>query len=95
MTLRVAVIGLGPIGNRHAKLYKEDALAELVGVCDIDRERADAAACHYSAPAFYDVDCLLRGLAPDVVSVATGGYENSSDHRISRLCKPCPPAAMC
>ena len=80
MTLRVAVIGMGPIGNRHAKLYKEDALAELVGICDIDKERADAAACRYSVPAFYDVDCLLRGLAPDVVSVATGGYENSSDH---------------
>ena len=56
MTLRVAVIGMGPIGNRHAKLYEEDALAELVGVCDIDRERADAAACRYSVPAFYDVE---------------------------------------
>ena len=29
--LRVAVIGLGPIGNRHADIYKTDALAELVG----------------------------------------------------------------
>ena len=35
MTLRVAVIGLGPIGNRHAKLYRKDPLAELVGVCDM------------------------------------------------------------
>ena len=35
MTLRVAVIGLGPIGNRHAKLYLQDPLAELVGVCDM------------------------------------------------------------
>ena len=30
MTLRVAVIGMGPIGNRHADMYKSDALAELV-----------------------------------------------------------------
>ena len=29
MTLRVAVIGLGPIGNRHADMYSSDALAEL------------------------------------------------------------------
>ena len=80
MTLRVAVIGLGPIGNRHAKLYQQDALAELVGVCDIIREKADAASCRWGAPAFYDAETMLRTLAPDVVSITTGGYENSSDH---------------
>ena len=80
MTLRVAVIGLGPIGNRHAKLYQQDRLAELAGVCDINRQRADEASCRYSVPAFYDVQTMLRELAPDVVSVTTGGFENSSDH---------------
>ena len=80
MTLRAAVIGLGPIGNLHAGVYAQDGLAELVGVCDIDRERADAAACRHGAPAFYDVESMLRALAPDVVSVTTSGYENSSDH---------------
>ena len=49
MTLRVAVIGLGPIGNLHAKLYAQDDLAELVGVCDIIHERADAAAALHGA----------------------------------------------
>ena len=39
--LRVCVIGMGPIGNRHAMIYNEDPLAELVGVCDIRKERAD------------------------------------------------------
>ena len=34
--LRVCVIGLGPIGNRHADIYVENPLSELVGVCDID-----------------------------------------------------------
>ena len=80
MVLRVAVIGLGPIGNRHAKLYRQDPLAELVGLCDVIKERADQAARDYQAPAFYDVETMLRELAPDVVSVTTGGYENSSDH---------------
>ena len=85
MTLRAAVIGLGPIGNRHAKLYAQDELAELVGVCDIIHERADAAAALHGVPAFYDVDAMLRELAPDVVSVATGGYENSSDHYLPTM----------
>ena len=80
MTLRVAVIGLGPIGNRHAKLYRQDPLAELVGVCDVIKERADQASCTYRAPAYYDLEKMLRDLAPDVVSVTTGGFENSSDH---------------
>ena len=80
MTLRVAVIGLGPIGNRHAKLYRKDPLAELVGVCDIIKEKADQASCNYQAPAYYDIEKMLRELAPDVVSVTTGGFENSSDH---------------
>ena len=80
MSLRVAVIGLGPIGNRHAKLYQADELATLVGVCDVMPEKADRAARAYDVPAFYDAEKMLRELAPDVVSVTTGGFENSSDH---------------
>jgi predicted dehydrogenase len=80
MTLRVAVIGLGPIGNRHANLYSQDDLAELVGVCDIIKEKADATAERLGVPAFYDLQTMLDALSPDVCSVTTGGYENSSDH---------------
>lgn len=78
--LRVCVIGMGPIGNRHARLYSEDPLAELVGVCDIVRERADAAAGRLHVPAFYDAQAMLSALHPDLVSVTTGGYEYGSDH---------------
>lgn len=83
--LRVAVIGMGPIGNRHARLYREDELAQLVGVCDIVRERADAAAKLLGVPAFYDAPQMLAALKPDVVSVATGGYEYGSDHCLPTL----------
>ncbi|MCY2930191.1 MAG: Gfo/Idh/MocA family oxidoreductase [Planctomycetota bacterium] len=78
--LRVCVIGMGPIGNLHADLYREDALAELVGVCDIRKDRADAAAKRLGVPAFYDAGKMLADLAPDLVSVATGGFEYGSDH---------------
>lgn len=80
MPLRVCVIGLGAIGNLHARLYKDDPLAELVGVCDIAKQRADAAAARHGAPAFYNAQQMLDALKPDVVSVATSGYENGSDH---------------
>jgi predicted dehydrogenase len=80
MTLRAAVIGMGPIGNRHADMYKGDPLAELVGVCDRIPERADAAAQRLGVPAFYDVSSMLTALSPDLCSVATSGYENGGDH---------------
>ena len=78
--LRVCVIGLGPIGNRHADIYVENPLSELVGVCDIDETRANAAAQRLGVTAFYNVQKMLEEHKPDVVSVATGGYEYSSDH---------------
>lgn len=78
--LRVCVIGLGAIGNIHATAYKENPLAELVGVCDILPERANAAAQKFGVPAFYDAQKMLDALKPDVVSVTTGGQEYGSDH---------------
>jgi len=80
MALRVAVVGLGPIGNLHSRIYKQDELAELVGVCDRIPERAEAASEAYGVPAFYDAETMLSELKPDVVSVATGGFEYGSDH---------------
>jgi predicted dehydrogenase len=71
---------MGPIGNLHADIYKADALADLVGVCDILKDRADAAGKRLGTPAFYDARKMLAELAPDLVSVATGGYEYASDH---------------
>jgi predicted dehydrogenase len=82
---RVCVIGLGPIGNLHADIYRELPLADLVGVCDIDRERADAAAARLAVPAFYDAPSMLSALAPDICSVATGGEEYGSDHCLPTL----------
>ena len=78
--LRVCVVGLGSIGNLHADIYKADELAQLAGVCDIIDARADAAAERLGVPAFCDARTMLDQLKPDVVSVATGGYEYGSDH---------------
>jgi predicted dehydrogenase len=83
--LRVCVIGLGPIGNRHASIYTEDPLAELVGVCDVRRDRADATSARLDVPAFYDVMEMLEALAPDVCSITTGGYEYGSEHYLPTM----------
>ncbi|MBI4531134.1 MAG: Gfo/Idh/MocA family oxidoreductase [Candidatus Latescibacteria bacterium] len=83
--LKVCVIGLGPIGNLHAGIYKADPLSQLVGVCDIHHDRADTAAARLGVPAFYDVEQMLDALQPDLCSVATGGYEYGSDHYLPTM----------
>ena len=80
MQQRVGVIGMGPIGNRHADVYAADPGAVLVAVCDIDRARADAAAARLGVPAFYAVPDMLAGAELTMVSVATGGVEYGRDH---------------
>ncbi len=77
---RIGIIGLGGIGNRHADCYVPMQGAELAAVCDIDRERADAAAARLGVPAFYTVQDMLSDADLTMVSVATGGVEYGSDH---------------
>ena len=80
MPLRVCVIGMGPIGNRHARIYRADPLAELVGVCDRDVTRMNAATKAHDVQGFADAAKMLDALKPDLVSIATGGQEYGSDH---------------
>jgi len=81
MPLRIAIVGMGGIGNTHARVYMNDPLAEIVAVCDIIKERADRASKEYSAPAFYSVkDMLASGIKIDAASMCTAGKENGGDH---------------
>ncbi|SDM84274.1 Predicted dehydrogenase [Paenibacillus sp. yr247] len=81
MTLKVGVVGIGNIGTIHANVYKEHAKTELVAVCDIVKEKADAAAAKYGCSAFYSVKEMLdSGIHLDACSMATKGEENGSEH---------------
>ena len=68
--LNVAVVGAGLLGARHARVYAELEGCRLVGVCDLDRGRADAVASRHGARAFTSLEELLRA-GVDAVSVAT------------------------
>ena len=78
--LRTAVIGLGHIGLTHCGCYQDSELSELVAVCDMDAERADAQAKRFGVPAFHTTDALFESAGVDAVSVCTAGYENGSHH---------------
>ena len=70
--LRVCVVGMGPIGNLHADCYAASPLCELVGVCDLVKERADAAAARLGIPAFYAADEVLKRLDAQTTVTASG-----------------------
>jgi len=78
--LRVCVIGMGPIGNTHATVYKALPDVELVAVCDRQSDRAKAGSAKFGVPCYENSEKMLNELHPDLVSVATGGFEYSSDH---------------
>ena len=79
--INVGIVGLGGIGNNHAKCYQKNPNVKLVAVCDILKDRADKAAAAYGAPAFYSVGDMLRsGPKLDAASVTTAGKENGGDH---------------
>lgn len=81
MGLKVAVVGVGNIGNRHAEVYQKHPDAEIVAVCDIIKEKSDRAAEKYGCQGFYSVkDLLASGLKIDAVSMCTAGKENGGDH---------------
>lgn len=68
-TLRVGVIGVGHLGSTHAKLWQGVPGAELVGLYDVNNERAQAIAAQHATRAFDDIDELLD--AVDAVSIVT------------------------
>ena len=79
--LAIGIVGLGGIGNNHARCYTENKHAKVVAVCDIIKEKADAAAEEYGAQAFYSVKQMLKsGIRLDGCSVTTAGIENGGDH---------------
>jgi UDP-N-acetyl-2-amino-2-deoxyglucuronate dehydrogenase len=67
--VRFAIIGCGRIAQRHAEHIA--GKGELVAVCDIVKERADALANSYGAKAFYEIAQMLAEKDIEVVAVCT------------------------
>lgn len=70
--IQIAVIGTGSISSLHLDAYKKNANANLYAVCDLNEERARAAAEKYGAEKVYtDYRELLADPAIDAVSICT------------------------
>lgn len=67
----VAVIGTGFWGRNHARILKELPVTELLAVCDIDHERADAVARQFGVKAYTSPGKMLRRGDIEAVSICT------------------------
>jgi predicted dehydrogenase len=77
--LRAAVIGVGALGQHHARVYQSLPEARLVGVYDVDHARASEVAARHSCRAFAHLRELLA--EADAVSVAVPTVDH---HRVAR-----------
>lgn len=69
--IKVAVLGQGHIGKRHAEMIRRNPACELVAVCDI-RTKEDTGCSDISEPYFQSSDELFAsGLEMDVVHICT------------------------
>jgi predicted dehydrogenase len=69
--VRIGVIGVGHLGQHHARLLASMDGVELVGICDVDRARADEIGAKFGAPAFSDSRELLGRVDAVTVAVPT------------------------
>ena len=71
-TYTVAIAGLGKRGTHHADAFAANPRFEVVGLCDIDQGRLDAAVTQYGA-AHYSTDAaqMLAAAKPDVFCFCT------------------------
>ncbi len=79
--VRVGVIGVGHLGQHHARLYASLPGATLVGIVDADSRRAKDIAERVGTAVCDDVGVLLKQV--DAVSIAA---PTSAHHAVARQC---------
>jgi predicted dehydrogenase len=80
LPVKAGVIGVGYLGQHHARIYSELEGADLIGVVDIDARKADAFAEKYHCAAFYDYrDILEKVDALSIVTPTTSHYSIAID----------------
>jgi predicted dehydrogenase len=72
--LRAGVIGVGHLGQHHARLYASSPDSILVGVVDHDHGRASVIAEKYGGRVFDDLLDLLKQVDVVTIAVPTSGH---------------------
>ena len=77
--LRMAVIGVGRLGQAHARLFAEMPDVTLVGIFDTDGAQASEVSARYQTQVFSDLNALFQTVeAVSVVVPTTAHYQVAS-----------------
>ena len=68
---RVAVVGVGALGEHHARIYSELPDAELVAVVDIDEQKARQVASRYQCQSYQRYEEILNSVEAISLAVPT------------------------
>ena len=72
---KIGLVGLGNIGaGTHARILKDSKYTEVVGVCDIVKDKADQIALELDTTAYYNYLDLFEHSALDAVIIAVPHY---------------------
>lgn len=71
MTLEVGIVGAGGVAETHAEVIDEHEDAALVGICDVDADRAETLAASVDAKPYTDHQTLLHEEDLSAVYVTT------------------------
>lgn len=80
---RVGVLGVGHLGSIHARLLKEIAAAELVGVSDVDQAKSAHLAAELGIASFASPAQLLAGVDAVVIAASTKAHYDLALEAIS------------
>jgi len=69
---RICVVGAGNLSTRRIYPYLGAAGAQLVGVCDLDRAKAECNARRFGGRAYADLESMLAEQKPDGVILCIG-----------------------
>jgi len=72
--VRVAVVGAGDFGRNHVRVYREIAGVELVGVVDVNGERAQKVAAEFGCPVVATIEELRGRIDAASVTVPTAAH---------------------
>ena len=67
--MRVGVVGVGHLGQHHARVYTELLDARLVGVADSDLDRAKTIGDHLGVQAYSSIEELINFQRPEALSI--------------------------
>ncbi|MFC1512761.1 Gfo/Idh/MocA family protein [bacterium] len=77
--IKVGVIGVGKLGQHHARVYAELPDAELIGVVDIDKEQAQYVAQKNNTSYFGDIKDIINKVEAVSIAVPTSlHYDTAS-----------------